>query len=142
MYTQYVEASIFQATSSSATNQSPREPKSPYNLSAPTLVTPDNPLETLLLNLSLSSRNGSIRIRVLESTSILAGLERGRFSTADADAVQIGAAGGAAVCVGDTSASDELGAVARADIGGAGNVGLELGEGEGRDWNLILVWFL
>lgn len=84
-----------------------------------------NRLETLLLNLRLSSRDGSIGIGVREAAALLAVLLRRGNSRANAlcGVVDLGAASGLAVGVSDTSAGDELGAVSAANVLGAGVVG-------------------
>lgn len=48
----------------------------------------------------------------------------------------LAAAGGAAVCIADTAASDELGTVSGTDVLGAGVVGGDLGERDGGNFLL------
>lgn len=102
------------------------------------LLTPDNPLEPLLLHLRLSRRNSSLGIGVLEAAAVLAGLELRCLGTADTYTGGVGAAGGAAVCVGRAAAGDELGAVSGADVLSSCIVGGD-GEGEGGDCVRVLV---
>ena len=94
---------------------------------------PHNSPETLLRNLRCRRLNRSLRIRVLESTSVLPVLKLCRLGGANAYTGGIGAACRAAVGISDAAARDELGAIAGTDGAGAGYVGGDLRRGEGRD---------
>lgn len=104
------------------------------------LSTPDNPLEALLSYLRLCRSNGSSRIWVSESTPILSILELSCLCRADTDTGGISTASRAAIRIGNTTTSDELGSVARAHVGGASVVGRDLGNGHGRDCIVSAVW--
>lgn len=95
-----------------------------------------DPLETLLLDLSLSSGNSRVGVGVREATALLAVLGGGALGTADAHAarVDLGAALGVAVGVGDAPARGELGVLAVADVPGTGVVGGQGQSGDG-DWS-------
>lgn len=95
---------------------------------------PKTHLKALLLNLGLSGSNGCRRIGVDKVASVLAGLEGCGLARADAYAAQVGTASGRTVGVVDTAASDELRAVALADVLCAGIVGLELSESCDSNW--------
>jgi hypothetical protein len=99
------------------------------------LLAPDNPLETLLRNLRLSSRNDLGGIRVAKATSSLAILLASGLGRADtgASGSDLRAAGRAAVSVGNASSGDELGAVSGSDVLGASVVGCDLGHGGSGD---------
>lgn len=92
-------------------------------------------LEALLLDLFLSGGDGCIGGGVDETTALLAILQRGRLGGADAlsGVLDLGAACGGAVRVGDTAAGDELRAVAGADVARASIVGGQ-SHGGGGDW--------
>jgi hypothetical protein len=108
-------------------------------LSANHLRIADDPLESLLRNLSFRSRNGSRRIGVLESTSSLSVLLSRSLSRANSDTGEIGTAARAAVGVGDASTSDELGAVSSTDVLSASDVGLEaLGSSHGGNYERLV----
>lgn len=94
-------------------------------------------LKALLLDLSLSSSDGSSSVGVIEATALLPILELGPFGRADADAagVDLGAACTAAVRVGDTPASGELLGLAVTDVLGTGVVG---GQGKSGDGDCIV----
>jgi hypothetical protein len=109
---------------------------SPDSLFSNPLLAPNNPLETLLLDLRLSCSDDCRRVRVAESTSRLAILVARCLSRAHAVAGRshLRAASGATVGVGDAAAGDELRAVAGTDILGTRGVGGDLSEGGGCDW--------
>lgn len=88
-------------------------------------------LEALLLDLSLSRGDGRLRVRVDKAAALLAVLELSTLSGADTDGsgVDLGAAGGVAVGVGDAATSGELRVLAVANSVGARDVG---GQGKGR----------
>ena len=89
-------------------------------------------LEALLLDLLLGRGDGLGRGGVLEAAALLAVLVAGGGGGADAHArgVDLGAAGAAAVGVGDAAARRELSGLAVADVLGSGVVG---GQGKGGD---------
>lgn len=92
-----------------------------------------NPLETLLLDLSLGSSNRSTCVGVDKATAELAVLLRGSLGGADsqARAGDLGAACGRAVGIVDAASGDELGGVSCSDALGAGVVGGESESGDG-----------
>lgn len=100
------------------------------------LLAPDNPLETLLLNLSLGGSNDSLSVGVAEAASSLAVLLASRLSRADtvAGGCDLRAACRAAVGIGDAASRDELRAVASTNVLGAGVVGGDLSHGGSGDY--------
>lgn len=90
------------------------------------------PLETLLLDLGLGSRDGGVGVGVDKAAAELAVLGGGGLGGADPQpgGGDLGAARGLAVGVVDAAAGGELGAVAGANALSAGVVG---GQGEGGD---------
>lgn len=93
--------------------------------------------EALLGDLVLRGGDGGGGVGVGEAAALLPVLELGALGRADADGggVDLGAAGGPAVVVGDAAARGELGVLAVADVLGAGVVG---GQGEGGDGDCFL----
>lgn len=89
------------------------------------------PLKALLRDLSLSGGDGRIRVGVDEATALLAVLELGTLSRADADSggIDLGAAGRVAVGVSDTATGGELLVLAVANSVCARDV---RGQGKGR----------
>jgi hypothetical protein len=100
------------------------------------LLAPDNPLESLLCNLSLRRGDHLLRIRVAETASRLAVLVAGSLGGANtlAGGCDLSAACGAAVSVCNAAAGDELRAVAGSDVLCARVVGGDLGHGGGGNW--------
>lgn len=90
-------------------------------------------LESLLLDLSLSSSDGSSRVGVNKAAALLAVLELCALGGADANTagVDLGAARAAAVRVGDAAACGELLGLAVADILGTGVVGSQSEDRDG-----------
>jgi hypothetical protein len=97
-----------------------------------TLLATNDPLKTLLRNLLLRRRDDSISVGVGESTaslSVLLASCLGRAYTVTSSS-DLTAASGAAVRIGDTTASDELRTVAGTDILSPRVVGCNLGHGD------------
>lgn len=94
---------------------------------------PPDLLESLLRNLSLSRRNRSLSVRVLETTSRLSSLELSGLRAADSRAASVRTACGRAISVANTATSDELGTAAGTDVLGASIVGSDCA-GEGGDY--------
>lgn len=120
------------------TSQSNNTPSFPSMSSSPIIIQActhnRHPLETLLLDLGLGSRDSSVGVGVDEAAAELAVLGGGGLGGADAEpgSGDLGAAGGLAVGVVDAAAGGELGAVTGSDALGAGVVG---GQGEGGNGN-------
>jgi hypothetical protein len=85
-----------------------------------------SPLETLFLNLLLSSSNGLCRLGVDKPASLLVVLERSRLGRADTEALAVvGTAVATAVGIVHASSGDELLSVAVPDGSSTGVVGLD-----------------
>jgi len=103
--------------------------------------TPRTPgLEALDLDLALGGGDGGLGVRVGEAAAELVVLEGGGDGRADTLALAVVGTAGllAAVVVGDAAARDELLVLAVADVLGAGDVGLDEGEGRDGDWEARL----
>lgn len=89
-----------------------------------------------------SGGSGRASRRVAKTAALLAGLEGGVGPRADAGASEGSTAGGGAVGIAKAGTTDELGAVAVANVLGTRRVGREgtrMGEDSGGDWSERLV---
>lgn len=112
------------------------------SISAPLhLLLAGRSLESLLGNLGLGRCDCGLRIGVDKATASLSVLVAGNLSTAHSLAARsdLGAARGAAIGVGGTSARDELLAVACANVLCARVVGRDLSHGHGGNWTDVSV---